>query len=71
MAAGEISGRLGAGVPVSSSSWGLFAASDASSSSIRVTAGVAPTAPVNGDIWFDGTNLFMRVGGVTKTFTLV
>lgn len=34
-------------------------------------SGVAPTAPVNGDIWFDGTNLKIRVGGVTKTVTIV
>lgn len=33
--------------------------------------GIAPTSPNNGDVWFDGTNLFMRIGGVTKTFTLV
>lgn len=33
--------------------------------------GAAPTTPQNGDIWFDGTDLKMRVGGVTKTFTLV
>lgn len=33
--------------------------------------GSAPSAPVDGDVWFDGTDLFMRVGGVTKTFTLV
>jgi hypothetical protein len=25
----------------------------------------------DGDIWFDGTDLKMRIGGVTKTFTLV
>jgi hypothetical protein len=39
--------------------------------SLNITSGAAPTAPNNGDIWFDGTNIFMRVGGVTKTFTLV
>lgn len=40
-------------------------------SQLRLNAGVAPSAPNNGDIWFDGTDLFMRIGGVTKTFTLV
>lgn len=30
----------------------------------------APTTPVDGDIWFDGTNLKIRVAGVTKTVTL-
>lgn len=40
-------------------------------SQMRLAAGVAPTAPADGDIWFDGTNLKMRISGVTKTFTLV
>ena len=31
----------------------------------------APASPADGDIWFDGTNLNIRVGGVTKTVTLV
>ncbi len=30
----------------------------------------APSSPASGDIWFDGTNLKMRVGSTTKTFTL-
>jgi len=38
---------------------------------INLAASVAPTTPNNGDIWFDGTNIKMQVGGVTKTFTLV
>lgn len=40
-------------------------------SQMRLLAGVAPSSPVNGDLWFDGTNLKMQIGGVTKTFTLV
>jgi hypothetical protein len=46
-------------------------ASTVSRASLIFRTGVAPTVPVNGDIWFDGTNLFMRIGGATKTFTLV
>ncbi len=38
---------------------------------MNLTAGVAPTSPANGDIWFDGTDIKMRIGGVTKTFTLI
>lgn len=30
----------------------------------------APASPQNGDMWFDGTSLKFRVGGVTKTVTL-
>jgi hypothetical protein len=39
--------------------------------SLNIASGVAPTSPVDGDIWFDGTNLRMRIGGVTRTFTLI
>lgn len=39
--------------------------------SVRIRSGVAPTTPNDGDIWYDGTDLKMRVGGTTKTFTLV
>lgn len=38
---------------------------------LRLFAGVAPTTPNDGDIWYDGTNMKMRIAGVTKTFTLV
>jgi hypothetical protein len=48
-----------------------FAASTTSYASLQINPGVAPTSPVNGNIWFDGTDLKMRIGGVTKTFTLV
>lgn len=37
---------------------------------ILFAAGVAPTSPVDGQFWFDGTAFKARVGGVTKTFTL-
>ena len=49
-----------------------IAASTTAAASLRLdTTGVAPTAPTNGDVWFDGTDVKIRVGGVTKTFTLV
>lgn len=40
-------------------------------SQINLASSTAPTSPNNGDIWFDGTNLKMQIGGVTKTFTIV
>jgi len=46
-------------------------ASTTAAASLRIRSGVAPTAPNDGDIWFDGANISMRVAGVTKTFTLV
>jgi hypothetical protein len=33
-------------------------------------ATTTPASPNDGDIWFDGTNLKMRIAGTTKTFTL-
>jgi hypothetical protein len=39
--------------------------------SLRIRSGTAPTSPNDGDIWFDGTDIKMRIGGVTKTFTLI
>jgi len=42
-----------------------------SNAQINLASSTAPTSPNNGDIWFDGTNLFMRIGGVTKTFTII
>lgn len=39
--------------------------------SLRIDGGVAPTTPGDGDIWYDGTDLFMNVGGTVKTFQLI
>ena len=49
----------------------VLGASTTAKASLRIPSGTAPTSPVNGDIWFDGTNIKMQIGGVTKTFTLV
>lgn len=48
-----------------------LAASTVARASLRIRTGVAPTSPNDGDCWFDGTDFKARVGGVTKTFTLV
>ncbi len=44
-------------------------ASTTTHSSINFVNGVAPTSPNNGDFWFDGTDLFIRVSGTTYTLT--
>ena len=49
----------------------ILGAATTAKASLRIPSGTAPTSPVNGDIWFDGTNIQMRIGGVTKTFTLI
>lgn len=40
-------------------------------SSLRLLAGTSPTTPNDGDIWYDGTNIYLRVGSTTKMFTTV
>jgi len=49
----------------------ILGAATTAKASLRMPSGTAPTSPVNGDIWFDGTDIKMRIGGVTKTFTLI
>jgi hypothetical protein len=38
--------------------------------SLRIRSGTAPSSPNDGDIWFDGTNLSIRISGVTRTFNV-
>jgi hypothetical protein len=44
-----------------------FVASAAGFASARFAPGVAPTAPVDGDVWVTSGGLFVRVNGVTMT----
>lgn len=37
---------------------------------IRSSGGTAPSSPNDGDIWYNGTFLFMRIGGANKKFTI-
>lgn len=48
-----------------------FSAGTTARAPINMASGVAPSAPANGDLWFDGTDINVRVGGVTKTITMV
>lgn len=64
-------GSVTIGPSPSDATWLNIQACTAARSSIRTIAGVAPASPVDGDIWFNGTNLFMRIGGLTKTFTII
>jgi Protein of unknown function (DUF2793) len=41
-----------------------------SSGLFNVATRTAPASPSDGDIWFDGSSLKMRIGGVTRTFNL-
>lgn len=49
----------------------VHAASTTTYASMNVPAGAVPLTPANGDIWFDGTNIYIQVGGVTKQFVLI
>lgn len=60
----------GLGTAALSSSFLALAAGTTAKSQINLAASTAPTSPNNGDVWFDGSNLKIRVGGATKTFTI-
>ena len=46
------------------------AASTTAEAGVNLPDGAAPTSPVDGDMWQDGTDLKIRINGVTKTVTL-
>lgn len=62
-------GSVGIGVTPAATALDLKA-STTTNSQIRFRTGVAPTSPNDGDMWFDGTALKLRIGGVTKTVTV-
>jgi hypothetical protein len=45
-------------------------ASTTARSGLRIAHGAAPTSPVDGDAWTTTAGAFVRINGVTKTFTL-
>lgn len=65
-----LGGNLLVGTTTNVGSWINIGASTTAKAHLNLASGSAPTAPQNGDIWFDGTDIKMRIGGVTKTFTL-
>jgi hypothetical protein len=48
-----------------SAKW-TFGASTTAGAMLNLTPGVAPTSPVNGDMWIDSEGLKVRVGGATQ-----
>lgn len=65
------SAGLGPTPAISASTMFNFSAGTTAISQMRFGASTAPTSPVDGDFWFDGTNVKIRVSGATKTFTLI
>jgi hypothetical protein len=45
-------------------------ASTTAQAALRFYSGSTPSSPQNGDMWFDGTNLKIQIGGSTKTITV-
>lgn len=66
-----INGNTSIGTTTATASNLTLGASTTSKSSLRILSGTAPTSPQDGDIWYDGTNIKIQVGGTTKTFTIV
>lgn len=62
-------GNAGVNTTTPTAQWDISASTTAHAS-LRLRAGTAPTSPNDGDIWYDGTNIKIRVGGTTKTFTI-
>jgi len=48
---------------------GLFFNSNNTTADIHFSAHTAPSSPVDGDFWFDGSNLKLQIGGTTYTLT--
>jgi len=62
--------NLGIGGAATATSFATIAAGTTAKSQINLASSTAPTSPVDGDVWFDGTNLKIRVSGATKTVTI-
>jgi hypothetical protein len=63
-------GNLAAGGNHAPTAVADLAASTTARASLRIRSGTAPTSPNDGDVWFDGTDLKIRIAGATKTVTV-
>jgi len=57
--------RLGLGTTTPTAVLDL-AASSTVRASMRVRSGIAPAAPDDGDVWYDGSYLYLRAGGINQ-----
>lgn len=64
-------GSFGCGTAATGTAYLSIHASLSGTANLNLASGATVTSPNDGDIWYDGTNLKMRVGAATKTFTLV
>ena len=65
-----LAGNTGIGVAAKTTAELSLGAGTTAQAQINLASSTAPTSPQDGDIWFDGTALKIRIGGVTKTFTV-
>ena len=56
-------------VPVTAGTVGIYISPSANVAHMRWAEGSAPASPVDGDFWFDGTNLKFQDGASTRTIT--
>jgi len=63
-------GNVGIGTPDVANATLLLAAATTAKSSLRIPSGTAPSSPVEGDMWYDGTNLKFVDAGGTKSVTM-
>jgi hypothetical protein len=66
-----LAGELGIGTTPISNTQLRLAAGTTSKSSARIPHGVAPTTPVNGDVWTTDQGVFARVNGSTADLTVI
>lgn len=60
-----LAGPTGIGVTPSSNAFLKVGASTTGKASLNLLGGVAPTAPSDGDVWSDGSDLYIRLGGTS------
>ncbi len=62
-----VSGTMGVGTAITSSRWVGIAAATSSRAQMNLASsgGVNPSSPANGDLWWNGTNLYFRTGSST------
>lgn len=67
---GAAGASIGIGIASKTTAIAAIAAGTTAKAALNLASGVAPTSPNDGDVWYDGTNLKIRVGASTKTVTI-
>jgi hypothetical protein len=63
-------GELGIGAAAATTAWAKIAAGTTTKAQLNFAASAPPDAPADGDWWVEAAAVKIRLGGVTKTFTL-